>query len=54
LLLSLPDNATDEDVSKAVAEHQKPTRLDRLWSQVLDWNRRRRQPVAQRPENIHS
>ena len=52
VLLSLPDNASDEDISKAVAEHQTPTRLDRLWSQVLDWNRRRKQPVAKRPEPV--
>jgi hypothetical protein len=42
----LPDDASDEDVNRAVAAYQEPTRLDRLWSQVLDWNRRRRQQAA--------
>jgi hypothetical protein len=52
VLLTLPDNASVEDINKAVAEYQKPTRLDRLWSHVLDWNRRRKQPAAQRPEPL--
>jgi hypothetical protein len=50
LLLALPDNASAEDINKAVAEYQKPTTLDRVWSHVLDWNRRRRPPETQRPE----
>jgi hypothetical protein len=46
LLGRLPENASDEDINRAVAEYQKPTAVDRLWSQVLDWNRRRRQEAA--------
>jgi len=59
VLLTLPDNASEEDINKAVAEYQKPTPLDRLWSHVLDWNRRRKQaspPISTqgRRDNIHS
>jgi hypothetical protein len=46
VLLTLPDNASDDDINKAVAEYQKPTPVDRLWSHVLDWNRRRRQHAS--------
>jgi hypothetical protein len=47
VLLALPDNASEEDINNAVAEYQKPTPLDRLWSHVLDWNRRRKPPATQ-------
>jgi hypothetical protein len=50
VLLALPDDASAQDINRAVAEYQKPTTLDRLWSHVLDWNRRRKPPETQRPE----
>jgi hypothetical protein len=42
----LPAHSSPETIDQAVADFQKGSPVDRLWSHLLDWNRRRRQQVA--------
>jgi hypothetical protein len=52
VLRRLPENVSDEDLNAAVRKFQRPTPLDRLWSVVLDWNRRHKKAHLHRLEQL--